>query len=96
MKIFRRKSKLLLLGGIITVYWLYKNGDNISRDMIKVPPNIILIVADDLGWNDVSWHNKEMVTPNMERLAREGIILEQSYVQPVCSPSRYSHKRQFH
>ena len=33
-------------------------------------PNIIVIVADDLGYNDVSWHNPDIVSPNMERLAR--------------------------
>ncbi|XP_074648033.1 arylsulfatase B-like [Tubulanus polymorphus] len=52
------------------------------------PPNIVFIVADDLGWNDVSWHNPAMKTPNIESLARNGIILNQSYVQPMCSPSR--------
>ena len=31
-------------------------------------PNILLIVADDLGYNDVSWHNKEIHTPNLEKL----------------------------
>lgn len=54
----------------------------------SVKPHIIFIVADDLGWNDVSWNNREMLTPNLERLAREGVILNQSYVQPVCTPSR--------
>ena len=33
-------------------------------------PHILLIVADDLGYNDVSWHNPDIQTPNMERLAR--------------------------
>ena len=33
-------------------------------------PNIIVIVADDLGYNDVSWHNPDIVSPNLERLAR--------------------------
>ena len=33
-------------------------------------PNIIVIVADDLGYNDVSWHNSDIVSPNLERLAR--------------------------
>ena len=51
-------------------------------------PNIILIVADDLGYNDVSWHNPDIQTPHMERLARAGVILEQSYVQPICTPTR--------
>ena len=51
-------------------------------------PNIIFILADDLGWNDVSWHNKEMPTTRMEALAEEGVILEQAYSQQVCTPSR--------
>ncbi|XP_071529471.1 arylsulfatase B-like isoform X2 [Panulirus ornatus] len=51
-------------------------------------PHIILIVADDLGWNDVSWHNSQVVTPHLEALARSGVLLEQSYVQPICTPTR--------
>ena len=50
-------------------------------------PNIIFLLADDLGWNDVSWHNKEMLTPNMEQLARDGILLEQAYSQQVYTNS---------
>ncbi|XP_064623534.1 arylsulfatase B-like [Lineus longissimus] len=51
-------------------------------------PNILFIVADDLGWNDVGWHNPDMLTPNLDTLAKQGVILENSYVQPLCSPSR--------
>ncbi|XP_064602817.1 arylsulfatase B-like [Liolophura sinensis] len=51
-------------------------------------PHIVFIVADDLGWNDVGWHNPAMITPNLDRLAREGVILNSSYVQPMCTPSR--------
>ncbi|XP_025086916.1 arylsulfatase B-like [Pomacea canaliculata] len=54
------------------------------------PPNIIFIVGDDLGWNDVSWHNPVMITPNLEKFARSGVILNSSYVQYYCSPSRNS------
>ena len=50
-------------------------------------PNIIFILADDLGWNDVSWHNPEMPTTKMEELAGEGLILEQAYSQQVCTDS---------
>ena len=46
-------------------------------------PNILFILADDLGYNDVSWHNPEMPTPGLEQLAREGVILEQAYTQQV-------------
>ena len=34
------------------------------------PPHILLIVADDLGYNDVSWHNPALVTPHLHTLAR--------------------------
>ncbi|KAK3596805.1 hypothetical protein CHS0354_036645 [Potamilus streckersoni] len=52
------------------------------------PPHIVLIVADDLGWNDVGWHNPQMYTPNLDKLARNGVILNSSYVQPICTPTR--------
>jgi arylsulfatase A-like enzyme len=39
-----------------------------------------------LGWNDVGWHNPEMHTPNLDNLARQGVILDSSYVQQVCTP----------
>merc|ERR1712001_257818 len=51
------------------------------------PPNIVLIVADDLGYNDVSWHNPDIMSPNLEKLAKDGIILENHYVSQ-CSASR--------
>ena len=51
-------------------------------------PNIVLIVADDLGWNDVGYHNEEIRTPNLDRLVREGVELDQCYVQPQCTPTR--------
>ncbi|XP_053649609.2 arylsulfatase B [Cherax quadricarinatus] len=55
---------------------------------VSSPPHIILIVADDLGWNDVSWHNPLVQTPHLEALARSGVQLEQSYVLPLCTPTR--------
>ena len=51
-------------------------------------PNVLLIVADDLGWNDVGWHGGRFQTPNLDRLVREGGELDQHYVQPVCTPTR--------
>ena len=51
-------------------------------------PHIVQIVADDLGYNDVPWHNPTIISPHLQDLAKAGVILEQNYVQPKCSPSR--------
>ncbi|MGE3315302.1 MAG: arylsulfatase [Planctomycetaceae bacterium] len=51
-------------------------------------PNILLIVADDLGWSDVGWHGGFSKTPHMDQLVKTGIELDQHYVQPVCTPTR--------
>lgn len=51
-------------------------------------PNILLILADDLGWGDLGFHGSEIKTPQLDRLAAQGARLEQFYVQPVCSPTR--------
>jgi arylsulfatase A-like enzyme len=51
-------------------------------------PNIVHIVADDLGWADVGFHGGEIKTPNLDKLAASGVRLEQFYVQSVCSPTR--------
>ncbi|MXV51891.1 sulfatase-like hydrolase/transferase [Pedobacter sp. HMF7647] len=53
-------------------------------------PNIVLIVADDLGYNDLSsYGNKLISTPNIDALVKEGTNFSQGYVSaPICSPSR--------
>jgi arylsulfatase A-like enzyme len=51
-------------------------------------PNVIVILADDLGWRDVGFHDSEIKTPNLDRLAREGVELTRFYSQPLCSPTR--------
>ena len=85
-----------------------KHDDTAGR---KKKPHVLLILADDYGWNDVGYHtdptavgyhnsaNLEghpvtnaaagiMKTPVIDRLASEGMKLENYYVQPLCSPTR--------
>jgi arylsulfatase B len=52
------------------------------------PPNILIVIADDLGWRDVGWHDSEIRTPHLDRLAKNGVRLERYYVCPTCSPTR--------
>tara|TARA_B100000446_G_scaffold93839_4_gene88026 strand:- start:18847 stop:20334 length:1488 start_codon:yes stop_codon:yes gene_type:complete len=52
-------------------------------------PNIVILLADDLGWSDVGFHgNTEIDTPALDRIAREGMQLDRFYATPICSPSR--------
>jgi arylsulfatase A-like enzyme len=52
-------------------------------------PNIVHIVADDLGWKDVGFNGcMDIKTPNLDKLAAEGAKLSQFYVQPMCTPTR--------
>jgi len=51
-------------------------------------PNIVFILADDLGSYDVSWRGSPIKTPNLDRMALSGARFEQFYVQPLCSPTR--------
>ena len=51
-------------------------------------PNIIIILADDLGWADVGYHGSDIETPHIDRLAKEGVKLNRFYATPFCSPTR--------
>lgn len=51
-------------------------------------PNILYIMADDLGWKDVGFHGSDIKTPTLDSLAAKGAKLEQFYAQPMCTPTR--------
>jgi arylsulfatase A-like enzyme len=51
-------------------------------------PNIVIFVADDLGWADVGFRGSKIETPNLDRLAAEGMELNRFYTTPICSPTR--------
>jgi arylsulfatase A-like enzyme len=73
-----RISLLLLVLGLLMPLWAEEER-----------PNIVFILADDMGYADAGFNGgKEIKTPHLDRLAKEGAVLRSFYVQPVCSPTR--------
>ena len=78
---------------LIALFFLY--APHLSA---QSPPNILLFLVDDMGWQDTSvpfWEqvtpfNKRYRTPNMEKLAAQGMKFTNAYATPVCSPTRVS------
>ena len=59
-----------------------------SKTELAKPPNILLIVADDLGFSDIGPYGGEISTPALDQLAKEGLQLSNFHVLPTCSPTR--------
>src|SRR3954469_3102328 len=59
-----------------------------AADATSRPPNIVLFLADDLGWADVPWHGSPYKLPHLATLAQQSVRLESHYVHPMCSPTR--------
>lgn len=55
---------------------------------VGLPPNIVLIIADDLGWGDVGYQGSEIRTPTLDTLAAQGLRLKRFYSYPGCTPAR--------
>ena len=79
-------KNLILLGLFASLQIKGYSQGNDSRQN----PNFVLIVADDLGFADLSLNGSQQIpTPNIDRLARSGVNCTEGYVSsPVCSPSR--------
>lgn len=57
----------------------------------QIKPNVVLILADDQGWGDLSLHgNPFLKTPQLDKLAKSGMELTNFYVSPLCAPTRAS------
>jgi arylsulfatase A-like enzyme len=71
---------------ILVILIVFAAGQVWAADSSK--PNIVIFVADDLGWADVPWHGSDYKLPNLARLAEQSVRLEAHYVHPMCSPTR--------
>src|SRR3954452_6310298 len=79
-----RRQFLASAAGSTAVSWAQSRGPQGNTR-----PNIILILTDDQGWGDIGLHgNPNLQTPNMDRIASEGMQFTQFHVCPVCSPTR--------
>jgi len=86
-----RKNSLIFLGISITMFSCIElSKSKVSQSSANTKkPNIVLIMADDQGWGDLSMNgNSDIHTPNIDALAINGASFENFYVQPVCSPTR--------
>ena len=73
------KLSLVLLAGLLAV-----------STLSAAPPNIIVILADDLGYSDLGCYGGEIPTPNLDRLAKSGARFEKTYTSARCCPTRAS------
>lgn len=81
-------QQLLVLAIGLTLFTSCQNNSTSNQ---KAPPNIILILTDDQGWGDLSFHGNDTVqTPHLDKLASESVVLDRFYVSPVCAPTRAS------
>lgn len=63
--------------------------NNPSQKQKNTPPNILFILTDDVGWNEVGFNNPtKKYTPNIDQLRESGLSLDQFYVHAVCTPTR--------
>ncbi|MHC5540434.1 sulfatase-like hydrolase/transferase, partial [Singulisphaera rosea] len=66
----RFRRGLLSFAALVVVSAL---GDGNAADAAPERPNIVYLLADDLGWGDVGWHGSEIKTPNLDKLAAAGV-----------------------
>ena len=80
----------LPLAFILIIFLHTANADPFAVNLPK--PNIVLIMADDLGWAELGSYGQEKIkTPHLNRIAAEGMRFTQHYTSaPVCAPARFS------
>jgi arylsulfatase A-like enzyme len=82
----------IVLIGLFCLAGCDRKSDEQAPEILAQPepekPNIVIILADDLGYSDLSLYGSEIPTPNLDSLAREGMVLTNFYANMTCSPTR--------
>ena len=78
------KKTMITLVLLSISYWSFAQQKQAPR------PNIILIMVDDMGYSDIAPYGSEIQTPNLSRLAAEGLRLQEFYNNSICAPTRAS------
>ena len=88
-----KRTRRITLIAVTAALFLAPRTALYAAEVESARPNIVFILTDDMGWGDLScFGNKEIATPNIDRLAKQGIRFTQFYVaSPICSPSRVSY-----
>ena len=82
------QKKRLVLSVLVTILVLTVTLNATQAHAQSERPNILLIVADDLGYSDIGPFGAEIATPTLDTLASDGLMLTNFHVLPTCSPSR--------
>ncbi|XP_072050869.1 arylsulfatase J-like isoform X2 [Amphiura filiformis] len=85
-------SRAVLTLFVLSSILLFKDNVCVAYKKTVTQPHVLFILADDLGFNDVSYngrnHGSAMKTTTIDKLAAEGVTLGNYYVQPICTPTR--------
>lgn len=84
MKRISRRWAALCMTGLVLAGW---QAGAVAADAAR-RPNILLIVADDLGYTDIGAFGAEIATPTLDKLAETGVKMTDFHVSPFCSPTR--------
>ena len=82
-------KKIFIL--VLAIIYLFMTSCKEKRkQLIPEKPNILFILIDDMGWGDIGYNSDDILSPNLDNLAAEGLVFDQHYVHPECTPTRVS------
>lgn len=84
----KMNKKLIISASVLLCMGTNEKANTATRQDGPVKPNIVVILADDLGWGDLGYNGSAIKTPNIDKFSESAIQLTRFYTAPVCSPTR--------